>query len=107
MFSRSAQKRSVSAQTGYGIHQPYNAAMTETWKSPMSRQPAVFAILAQLYFCEVRANPNGTARLAKWRNRMLTNRKVVTLFQALYNTVSWNSDNGNAGNNQVGNARVH
>jgi hypothetical protein len=65
----------------------------------MSRQPAVFAILAQLYFCEVRANPNGTARLAKWPNRMLTNRKVVTLFQALYNTVSWNSDNGNAGNN--------
>ena len=46
----------------------------------MSRQPAVFAILAQLYFCEVRANPNGTARLAKWRNRMLTNRKVVTLW---------------------------
>jgi hypothetical protein len=37
----------------------------------------------------------------------LTNRKVVTLFQALYNTVSWNSDNGNAGNNEVGNARVH
>src|SRR3974390_222304 len=33
---------------------------------------------------------------------MLTHRKVVTLFQALYNTVSWNSDNGNARNNEVG-----
>ena len=26
---------------------------------------------------------------AKWLNRMLTNREVVTLLQALYNTVSW------------------
>lgn len=27
----------------HGILQPYNAAMAETWRSPISRQPAVFA----------------------------------------------------------------
>src|ERR1035438_7806454 len=35
-------------------------------------------------------------------NRMLANPQVVTLFQALYNTVSWNFDDGNAGVNQEG-----
>jgi hypothetical protein len=41
-------------------------------------------------------------QLAKRRNRMLTDRKVVTLFQARYNTVSWNSAHGNAANNEGG-----
>ena len=33
---------------------------------------------------------------------MLKHRKVVTLFQARYSTVSWNSAHGNAANNEGG-----
>ena len=35
-----------------------------------------------------------TISCRKRRNRMLKHRKVVTLFQARYNTVSWNSAHG-------------
>ncbi len=43
----------------------------------------------------------------KWLNKTPTKRKVVTLLQALYNTVSWNPDNGKAVKTEWSNARVH